>query len=229
MEKYTDADAVHNVGKEEARKRAQTFFANNTQQLEAFQKKMRMLQKKYSALPNSNDLSTAVKRNSLEGKPLRERLLIGGNFQVTSLNPFSLDASPQVGYKFNKKLVVGVGGALRHTFSNDPISTTTDIPNNSYGYKAFVSYDIISSFFAYGEYERMSKEIADNNDLSATKIQWIDGLLLGAGRRFTVLPKIDMTVIILYNFLHDPRKAVHPQPWQVKVGFQLSELALIKK
>ena len=43
---------------------------------------MQELKKKYSSVLSSNDLSTATKRNSLEGKRLTNRLVFGGTFQI---------------------------------------------------------------------------------------------------------------------------------------------------
>lgn len=228
VESYQDKEKLKEEALQRAKEEAMVHFVNNQEALGAAQKKIRVLQRKYSSVLNSNDLSTAVKRTSLKGRPFRERLFIGGNFNVNSLEPVSIDASPQVGYKFNKKFIVGIGGTYRHTFGKDTISSLPAIPDNSYGYRAFTSYDVFANFFIYGEYERMTKEIrASGTDKSST--QWVDGLLLGVGREFSVHRKVNMTIMVLYNFLHDPQNAIYPKPWTVKLGFQLSDLAMLKK
>ena len=228
MEAYQDTDKLKKEALEKAKEQTISAFMSNQEALSAVQKKISVMQRKYRSVLNSNDLSTAEKRNSLKGEPMRERLLIGGNFNVNSLKPFSLDFSPKIGYKFNKKFVVGIGGSYRYTFGNDTISAKPAIPDNSYGYKAFTSYDIFKNFFAYGEYERMSKEIHDKaSDQKSTR--WVSGLLVGIGREFSVHKKVNMTVTALYNFLHDSDDAIYQRPLVVKLGFQLSDLAMIKK
>ena len=226
-EQYTDQEALKEQGKGLAKEKATDFFAQHSEQLQAVQKKISRLQKKYSTVLNSNDLSTAVKRTSLKGRPLRERLFIGGNFHINTLDPLSLDVAPQVGYKFNKRFVVGVGGTYRKTFA-DTLKVTPAIPAETYGYKAFASYDVIKSFFVYGEYERMTRE-ADVPNSDATATEWVDGLMLGIGRRFSIHPKMYMNVLVLYNFLHEPENPIYGRQWTLKFGFQLSELALLKR
>ena len=226
-EQYADPGALKDQGKSLAENEAADFFAQHAEQLQAVQKKISRLQKKYRSVLNSNDLSTAVKRTSLKGRPFRERLFIGGNFNINTLDPLSLDLSPQVGYKFNTRFVVGIGGTYRKTFA-DTLRVSPAIPAETYGYKAFTSYDVIKSFFAYAEYERMTREVASpNSDTNTT--QWVDGLLLGVGRRFSIHPKVHMNMMVLYNFLHDSETAIYSRPWTLKFGFQLSEMALLKK
>lgn len=228
VEQYQDTDKLKEEAQQKAREEMIANIVNHQEELGAVQKKISAMQRKYASVLNSNDLSTAVKRTSLKGKPFRERLFIGGNFNVNNLDPVSIDASPQVGYKFNRKFIAGVGGSYRYTFGKDSISSIPAIPEDSYGYRAFSSYDIFSNFFIYGEYERMAKEIKQAG-ADETSTQWVEGLMLGAGREFSVHPKLNMTIMVLYNFLYDPQNAIYPKPWTVKLGFHLSELGLLKK
>lgn len=189
--------------------------------------KIGLLQKKYSKVISSDDLSTAEKRSSLEGKSFKQRLFIGGNFNVTSTDPIAIDLTPQVGYKFNRRFIVGVGMLYRKTFSNDSIKTV-GVPENGIGYNAFTSYDIVKSFFAYGEYSALITEEAGTGSDGKVKKQ-VDGLMLGIGKKVSIHPNVNMTIMLLYDFFHKPMNSLTPKPFSIKIGFQLSELAMLKK
>lgn len=218
-----DSTARKEMLKQKAEELAMQYIQDNPGVLQAAQKKMDLLMKKYSSVVNSNDLSTAVKRTSLKGRTFRERLVIAGNFQMISLQPVSVDFSPQIGYRFNSQLSIGVGGMYRQTF-NDSIQFLSP---TVLGYKSFVSYDVIRSFFAYGEYGQNSPGVKIEEGIS-TRI-WKAAALLGVGRKFSISKKIDMTVVALYNFLHEPGDPVYPRPFMVRFGFQLSDIALLKR
>ena len=213
--------------KEQARKKAEAlamqYIEENPAVVEKVQKKMALLMKKYSVVPNSNDLSTAVKRSSLTGAPLRQRLHVATNFQVISLDPFSIDFAPALGYKFNRNFIAGIGGTYRETFTKKQSKLSPEV----LGYKAFVSYDVIKSIFAYGEFANNSPGF-ENTETSNHRI-WKPALLAGAGRKFLVHSKVEMTCVVAYNFLYEPNDPIYPRPLVVRVGFQLSELAMLKK
>ncbi len=223
MDQLQDSAARREMAKKKAEELATKYLEDNPSALKAAQRKMEMLMKKYSFVPNSNDLSTAVKRTSLKGKSFRERLVIATNFQLLSIDPVAIDFSPQVGYKFNTRLAAGVGMMYRQTFSD----TIPVISPTVFGYKGFVSYDVIKSFFAYGEFAQNSPGIEVREGIS--KRIWKPAAILGIGRKFAVHKKIDMTVTALYNFLYRYPDPVYPRAFFVRVGFQLSNIALVKK
>jgi len=129
IEGYQDKDKIKSQAKELVNKH----FSEHPEKLQAAQQKLATFKKKYSSIQSTKDMSTAVKRNSLEGRPLSERLVLGGTFQVnpsysrssgsqstttgasgggtsTSKVPTSIDLSPLLGYRLNKKLtLVGSG------------------------------------------------------------------------------------------------------------------------
>lgn len=218
-----DSSYLKEQAKKKAEELAMQYLEDNPAVMEGVQKKIALLMKKYSVVPNSNDLSTAVKRSSLEGKPLRQRLHIATNFQVINIDPFSIDFSPAIGYKFNRAFIAGIGGTYRETFSKKKSQLSPDV----LGYKAFVSYDVLKSIFAYGEFANNSPGF-EKTETGNHRI-WKQALLLGAGRKFSVHRKVEMTCLVAYNFLHKPNDPIYPRPLVVRVGFQLSELAMLKK
>ena len=213
--------------KEEAKKKAEAlamrYVTDHPEVIQGIQRKTSMLMKKYSIVPNSNDLSTATKRTSLKGKTFFGRLQLAANFQVLSIKPFSLDFSPQAGYKFNSKFVIGIGGLYRKTFKDSLVSVAPDV----IGYKTFATYEILDKFFLLGEYGNNSPGVNLNEGLS--RRIWEKAFLLGVGRKMSIHPKIDMTLMAGYNFMYKQGDSVYTKPWVIRVGFQTSELAFLNK
>jgi hypothetical protein len=87
---------------------AKQYITDNADKMQQMQAQMCKLKQKYSYVPNSNDLSSAVKRSSLKGESLWKRLVIGGNFNVSKTNPVTIDLAPAVGYKLNKLFEAGL-------------------------------------------------------------------------------------------------------------------------
>jgi len=125
-------------------------LAEHSEQFDKAQKELTKMKSKYSKVVNSNDMTTAVKRNSLKGKPLGKRLVYGGNFNLSGNDPIKVDLSPLVGYKVNKKLTLGLSGTYRQTFQKELTSGEA-----IYGSRLFANYDIFKNFFAAGEVDQM--------------------------------------------------------------------------
>jgi hypothetical protein len=213
--------------KEQAQKRAQEaavrYLAENPQLLDGVQAKMNKLMKKYSVVPNSNDLSTATKRSSFKGRAFTERLQVATNFQLVSIDPLSIDFAPQVGYKINRYFVAGAGALYRKTFKEALPSLAPEV----IGYRGFLSYDVVKNLFAYGEYGRNSPGFKTVE----TKVVrlWEGTLLVGAGRKFSMGTRLESTLMVGYNFLHEKGNTVFPRPWIIRICFQTSELAMMKR
>jgi hypothetical protein len=218
-----DSTYIKEQVKKKAEEQAMRYVADHPEVMQGVQRKMGLLMKKYSLVPNSNDLSSAVKRTSLSGKSLQQRLYLASNLQVISLNPVSIDFSPVVGYRFNTGFIAGIGGTYRQTFS-DTIPVVAPVV---FGYKLFTSYDVLNNFFAYGEIDRNSPGVEKNENES--KRIWKNAAFLGVGRKFMVSARVEMTVVMMYNFLHENFDPVYPKAWVVRVGFQGSQLAFLKK
>jgi len=228
-EQYADQEFLKEKGKEEALARsmklAATFLANN-KELSGVQKQMTKLKKKYSSLANSGDLSTGVKKNSLQGRPLDERFVFGGNFSVQIGEPIKVDLSPIIGYKIIKPLTLGVGGTYRVDIGYDP-NKTTQYNNQVYGYNGFISYDIIKQFFAYAEFDYMAGVKSDTLTDAKTTV-WQPAVAAGIGRSFKVHAKLTGTVMLLYHVINSPIKNPSGNPFQIKFGFQTNALTFKK-
>ena len=192
--------------KQQALERAKAQVMQVAQQTRALNKVNR-LKSKYGKVLNSNDLSTAVKRNSLEGVPLGERIVLGGNFNIQSREPFSADVSGSFGYQFSKRLIVGIQGSYR--LGN--VDSTAVL-----GGRAFINYDLTKNFFMATEFEMMRKKLERE---STVKNEWHPGMFIGIGRSFPVLPKMNAQVALMYNLLHDNQEGIYNRPIVVRFGY----------
>jgi hypothetical protein len=196
---------------------------NDSKVMEAATQKVSGLFSKYSSFSNSNDLSDAKKRTSLEGKTFFERIVIGGTFNVVSTSPISIDFAPQVGYRFTSLFTVGVGMNYRATFG-DSINYTWHVSSRNIAVKPFVSYEFINSWFFYGEAQFSSLGKDEEG-----KSVWNANCFIGIGKKFLVHPKLHMTLTGLYNLNSETQNQLYPQRFQIRVGFQTSDLAFRKK
>ncbi len=226
IEGYNNQLKEFNNNPDAIKKRGIAEMVEQKQRLSGFQSKIADLKGEYSTLLNSNDLSTGIKAKSLTGTPLRERWVVGGNFNIPSTIPFMLDLSLQFGYRIDKRFQVGISGIYRATFV-DTVNWSNAISPERYGYSAFSSYGLMGNFFGYSEWENTVsyvKSAADNGNNA-----WVSSLLVGVGRTFNIHPKVKGSILILGNVLHENGKSPYHSPLVVKTGFQLTQLALMKK
>lgn len=235
VENYKDPEKLKASAKEKGSEQALAKFGEQADKLKAAQDKMGFLKKKFSTLLNSNDLSTGIKAKSLEGRPLRERWVIGGNFNIANTAPLMIDLSPQFGYRIDKRFQVGISGIYRAKFV-DSVKIANALPADVYGYSVFSSYGLMLNFFGYAEWERTSSTVKTSVQTSPSgppdpkvQRQWTNSLLVGLGRQFAVHPKVKGSILLLWNPLHKNGRSPYHDAFVVKTGFQLSELALLKK
>lgn len=224
FEAYKNGETIKNELLTKAVKEAQKMLAKHAPALNSAQADLAKLKKKYSSVPNSEDLSTATKRNSLKGKPLKSRLVLGGNFQVVTTNPVTIDISPVLGYRFNKDFHIAIGATYRARFSSADstfIKTRYGQDELTYGYRAFANYRFWKAFFVHAEYEKMSKEFeVTGTDRFVRK--WKPGALAGIGSEYTIKGTLKGNVSLLYNFLFDDKERVYQSPWVFRFGMNLA-------
>jgi len=180
---------------------------------------MTMLKKGYISVPNSNDLSSAKKRNSLEGAPFRRRIYLGGNVALQSIKPAILDVDIQVGYKFNRDFFTGVGFIIREQFSDQPSALVGD----AYGHSVFVNHELPFGIFAYTEFQNMQNQSLFQENRVET--EWQQSFMMGIGKELPLTKSVNLTAMILYD-LNFKNNDLNPRPLVVRFGYRISELAL---
>lgn len=216
----TNKDSLQARAKSLATSEAVRQFEENAPIGEAQQQVGRLLSK-YREFTNSSDLTSATRRTSIKGKSIRERLVIGGNFNVVSTQPLSIDLSPQLGYRFTTKFFVGLGINYRCTFG-DSIRYSHYVSSSNTSLSGWISYDVIKRFYATAEWERSGITFSSND---RSNKEWRNNYFVGAGKRILVHPKLYLVISARYNINNDKQNPVYVNRFQIRMGFQLSELA----
>ena len=139
--------------------------------------------------------------NSLEGVPLKERIVTGGGFGMSfdSYQDF-ISVSPLIGYKFTQKFIGGTSITYRYTKYKyyKPAITLND-----WGINPFLRYQIFGNFFIQAEYEYLNYEFPTAPEESTRKT--FNSFLAGGGFIQPIGDKAAFFVTALYNFSYkDP-------------------------
>lgn len=177
------------------------------------------LKQKYSKVQNSNDLSTAIKSNSLEGSSLDKRLKLGGTFQFHSMkNGLQLDVSPSLAYQLNKDFLIGLGATYRASFGERKES---DIPVSVYGGRLYSQHKLFKGFLLHAETEFLSVESTIPNSEKVMTKQ-TQGFLAGLGKEFKFIKGLSASTLWLYHFNHTKTSA-YKSPWVFRLGFSFDK------
>lgn len=190
-------------------------LAGKADLVESAKSNLQALKEKYSYVPNSEDLSTAIKDTDLGHKTFYERLVFGGTFQfLPNQDGFKLDLAPSVGYGINKKFTVFLGASYRADFNVDKLGAS---PSKVIGAKTFGQYDFFKGFLLHAEYEYLvTKTEATETVPSLTKKT--GGFLAGLAKEFGFLKKVNAQVQWLYHFSHE-KSGAYNSPWVFRIGF----------
>ena len=114
-------DQVQQQMKQRLAQEAKRHFVQHTDALQNGQQQLSKLKQKYKAVQTEQD--KYERATSLKGEPWTARLLLGSYFQfygapfpagtIRREPSFQVDLSPFVGYRFNTRWSVGVGGSYR--------------------------------------------------------------------------------------------------------------------
>lgn len=184
------------------------YIMEHAEKIQQVQSKMTKVKEKYSSVMDSKDMSTAMKRTSLKGAPLTKRLVLGGNFNVGKLNPVTIDLSPVLGYKFNKRFESGITGVYRAQVQGHR-NNINAADNKVYGYSVFVSHMLFRNFFGYLEGERMNT-VKQETEVHTS--EWDQSLLIGIGRKVKVARWLELQGLVLFNALHDNQDGMYNNP-----------------
>lgn len=219
FDKYKYGEGLQKEAMAEAAKKASALLSKHSKEIQSAQTQLSKLKKKYSSVLSSNDLSTATKRNSLQGQPIKKRIVLGINFQIVSLDPVIIDFNPLVGYKFNKKFHVAIGGSYRARFTESHTNSQLRIGQDelTYGYRAITDYNVWKMLSIHAEYERISKEFEIGTS-DTFKRNWVGGALAGISSSYSVKGKVEGNFSVLYNFLYNFKQAVYTSPWVFRFG-----------
>ena len=202
--------------------RAAQHFSEHTEAIEQGQQQLDDLKKKYEQVQSEKDVYQRA--TSLKGKPWTARLLLGSYFQLYRKPDFKVDLSPFIGYRFNTRWSVGLGGSYRvtlhrvapHRVAPHRLPLTTPI----YQGRAFVESVVYKGFVVHATYERSWLPLPHpiSGEPKTTHPQH---LLLGIGKTYQITEKVQGTTLLLYRL----GSLAHPLQltrWNVRTGFLLN-------
>lgn len=178
------------------------------------------MKSKYLELPDIQAPENGLKKHSMKGTSLADRVVIGGNLMLKSTDPIVTDIDLQLGLRMTKKLVFGLGLIWTESFARDSTGMDT---KNAHGYSAFARYDLISNFFAYGEYAQVNNTALFGGQKGEVPVVWQYEYLVGLGSEVSLFKTVKMQIILAYDFNHK-HNDLHPRPFVVKVGYQVTKL-----
>ena len=227
LNRYNNEQALKAELRNTAVKQVKNYFTGHEDKLSQAQGMMSKLKKKYSCVPDSRDLSTAVKATSLKDEPLKKRLVFGLGFQIQRTNPISVDLSPNLLYRFNKLFSAGISGTYRASLgieNNSAIAVNTS--QDVYGASLIVQHKVWKGFFTHGEFQYMSRPITDQKTTTDQPTRtWHEGLLLGIGKQMNFSKALKGQIIFTYDFLHT-EASPNPKAWNIKFGLMLGRFKL---
>ncbi len=211
------ADASSNHAKiqeqmiQQARQGVRRHFAQHTEELQTGRQELAKLKRKYKAVQSEQD--KYQRATSLKGEPWTARLLLGSYFQFYREPSFQVDLSPFVGYRFNTRWSVGVGGSYRAAFRRIPGSAPV------YQGRVFVEGEVYRGFAAHVAYERSgpSSPVLSQGEDRAIVDQH---LLVGIGKSYRITRKIRGTTLLLYR-PGDIDQSLQLSRWNLRTGFFL--------
>jgi hypothetical protein len=206
-----DPDQVQQQMKQRLAQEARRHFARHSDALQEGQQQLSKLKQKYKAVQTEQD--KFERATSLKGEPWTARLLLGSYLQFYREPSFQVDLSPFVGYRFNTRWSVGVGGSYRAAIRRVPGSAPI------YQGRMFVEGEVYRGFAAHVAYERsgLSSPVLSRGEDRAVVDQH---LLVGIGKSYRITRKVQGTTLLLYR-PGDIDQSLPLSRWNLRTGFAL--------
>jgi hypothetical protein len=166
------------------------------------------------------------KNNSLEGAPLKDRIVTGGGVGLGfgSVQDY-FSVSPMIGYRLTAKLLAGTGVTYRYT--NYKI-VRPSIKLNDYGLNPFLRFTVYRNIFIQTEYEYLNYEYPSSVSLAETTRRTFNSFLAGGGFIQPLGRKAAFYLMALYNFSYQESAQYSPydSPIVLRAGINLGALGL---
>ncbi len=189
-----------------------------SQQMEAARSQFEELKKNFPDLDNAADMPD-FKPKELKTKSFMQRLEFGTNVQFQRSNqyfPTTGDFAGQVGYKFSKNGIVGVGASYKlgmgTGFDNIRFS------HQGVGFRSFGDYKLKGTFFVNGGFEYNYNSAFNTSIPLLHDTGWTRSALLGISKKYKINNKLKGNMILLYDFLAN-QQIPKTDPIKFRVGY----------
>ncbi len=164
----------------------------------------------------------AEEREAFKKLPLKERLVLGGNFGLGYANGLNLNISPTLGYRLTPDAIVGAGIIFAYYGRTDR-NLDLRARNSSVGGRLFAQYRVIQNLYLRSdfEYERFrstTEVISTGVEVGEPFSRSFPAWLAGAGYSTNFGRGLGMSIEALYDILYDPNISYYPSPWRIRVG-----------
>ena len=164
------------------------------------------------------------KNNSLEGMPLRDRIVTGGGLGLGfgSVQDY-FSVSPMIGYRLTARLLAGTGVTYRYT--NYKV-VKPSIKLNDYGLNPFLRFTFYRNIFLQTEYEYLNYEYPLT--VAETTRRSFDSFLAGGGFIQPLGERFAFYLMALYNFSYQDQVQYSPydSPFVIRAGINIGALGL---
>ena len=193
--------------KQQATQGVKHHLTNHTEAVQEGQQQLAELKKKYQQVQSEQD--RYERATSLKGEPWTARLLLGSYFQLYRQPHIQVDVSPFVGYRFNTRWSVGLGGSYR-------------LPGSVPVYQAriFAESVLYQGFLGHVAYERswLLPPFATAGEAGTIAAHH---LLVGIGKTYRITKRIQGTTLVLFR--PGPRsQPLNLARWNLRTGVYLS-------
>ncbi len=161
------------------------------------------------------------KKDSVDEQPslselkFKQRLVYGGNLGLTFGQHTSINVSPKLGYRLNKRWIAGIGG----TYSYLRIESRRGVYEDQiYGGEIFTNYRFYRNFIAVGKFELINVRTRPSH-FQNFKRRWQPGSFIGIGYRQGVGGKVAFDIQLLYNFSYRSGISPYENPYLFNFNF----------
>jgi hypothetical protein len=213
--KAIDLERAAQQAREKMVSSAKSYVEAHASEISAAQSQMATLKRKYSSVPNSNDLSTAIKRISLKGDSIRHRFVPGFNITVIGTSPVDFDFAPVLGFRVNRLFTAGIltNVGLRVQTTQGALEVDT----RRLGYGAYVTHAFFRGLFVYAELTSIHVQRRIDDQVTT---HWIQPLLIGAGKQLALSKSISAQMLVTYNLFYSRQRDVYSSPLLFKTALR---------
>ena len=197
-------------------------FAGKEAVLEAAMDKLSQYKEKFPAVTSVSDL-TKKPSNSMRGKALRERLIVGVALQIGKKGDlFSVDFNPYIGYRFTGRISAGFGWNQRvpYNLDNKNFSPAYRI----YGPRSFGEFSLGKGFYPRLEIEVMNTLVPPmikNPNADPQHREWVWGAFAGVRKEYRISRTIKGTAMVMARLFDPNHKSPYADVLNARVGIEI--------
>jgi hypothetical protein len=219
-EKLKDPNAMKEEAANMVMEKAVDHFAGKQEVLQKAMDQLSKLKNKYESLNSLSEVKTLPK-NSMKGKPFRERFIPGVALQFLRGEDIFLDVNPYAGYRITGRFNAGMGWNQRigYSLSNDYFTSASVI----YGPRFYTELKTWKGFIARAEFEFMNTLVPPTITPARTDTphrEWVRTAFIGFKRDYRFLKHVKGTAFVMFSVYNDHRKSPYGDVVNSRFGFE---------